>query len=166
MDVKSGLLGKIKTFRWLNEPANGDDSGTIILAFWPWYHVWYCCNCFTNLYRVQALSWGPNVASLDAANRGLGQHYQKIARPPHLLAPLHQFMQNTYAFVILYIIATTVVKFSFIFFVYRIFPLRKLRRFLLACHLFAGLLGLAALLVAIFQCVPVQDFWRTLGGRR
>ena len=54
---------------------------------------------------------------------------------------------------------------SRILFMHRIFPIVHFRRFLIGCHVFVALLGTSAILVAIFPCTPIRDFWDTIGGK-
>ena len=63
---------------------------------------------------IQVLAWGPNIANIDLTNRGLGKHnsLSPFQHPQDPYGPTRRFFQNTYAFIILYILAITVAKFS------------------------------------------------------
>ena len=52
-----------------------------------------------------------------------------------------------------------------ILFQYRIFPIVQFRRILIWCNYFVVCLTITCILVSIFQCIPIHDFWDTLAGK-
>ena len=58
------------------------------------------------------MSWGPNITLIESAKHGLGRHIASLAREQGFYTPLRRVLQNTYAFVILYICAIIITKFA------------------------------------------------------
>ncbi|KAF4120884.1 CFEM domain [Geosmithia morbida] len=69
-----------------------------------------------------------------------------------------------YVMAILYFLQTTLVKLSIISFYMRVFPARRTRRLLWGTFVFTSLWGLAFVLVALFQCWPIDAFWTRWEG--
>lgn len=65
-----------------------------------------------------------------------------------------------YIMEVLYIIGVSLVKLSLAFFYLSIFPGTKMRRLLWGTILFNILYGVVFVLIAIFQCTPVNHFWK------
>ncbi|KAI4175051.1 MAG: hypothetical protein LQ348_006252 [Seirophora lacunosa] len=106
------------------------------------------------------LSWGPNIINLLAVRRGFGKH---IAVLPLDLTT--EWFKYLYAFQFLYILCMSCVKYSIIYFMYRIFPIVQFHRLLKASLYFVIALTIASVFVTIFQCVPIRDVWDTWVGQ-
>ncbi|CAD6594490.1 MAG: hypothetical protein ASARMPRED_000389 [Alectoria sarmentosa] len=91
---------------------------------------------------------------------GFGRHLE-------VLGPegLFRWFKILYSFEFLYTLAMASVKYSIILFQYRIFPIVQFRRILLWCNHFVVCLTITCILVSIFQCIPIHDFWDTLAAK-
>lgn len=69
------------------------------------------------------------------------------------------FVRWFYVMEVLYFAQVTLLKFSLLFFYYRIFPGRPVRRVIWATVIFNGLFGFIFVTVAIFQCKPISYYW-------
>ena len=124
---------------------------------------------------------------MAAIRYGFGRHLEVLG-----LEGLFHWFKVLYSFEFLYTLAMLSVKFSMyaaltlphhhqiptcpsnnvsdpdrycsILFQYRIFPIVQFRRILLWLHHFVLCLTISCVLVSIFQCVPIHDFWDTLAG--
>ena len=105
------------------------------------------------------LSWGPNILILAGSQHEFGRHVYTLS-----ISDIERFFKDLYAFEIPYTFAMGTVKFSIILFQYRIFPIVQYRRILKGWFVFTACLTVSALLVCIFQCVPVSGFWTTFAG--
>lgn len=77
------------------------------------------------------------------------------------------FFKYLYAFQLLYCPAIMLVKFSIIATQYRMFRVIQYRRILMGCSVFVACLFVSQVLVVIFSCIPVSNYWETftLGAR-
>lgn len=107
-------------------------------------------------------SWGDNLTQLVGIRQGFGKH---IATLP--ISRWTVFFKYLYAFQILYVPAIILVKLSIIATQYRMFRVIQYRRILTACSVFVACLFISQLLVVIFSCIPVSNYWDTftLGPR-
>lgn len=125
--------------RWMSRAGFWWDDLIIVLA------------CF--------LCWGPSIVNLVSLHYGFGRHLEVLGE-----AALFHWFKILYSFEFLYTLAMASVKYSIILFQYRIFPVVQFRRILLWANHFVVCLTIVCVLVSVFQCVPVHDFWDTLAG--
>jgi hypothetical protein len=64
-----------------------------------------------------------------------------------------------YVIEIIYLFQVSALKLSLLYFYYRIFPGKPVRKVILATGVFNTLFGIAFVLAAIFQCQPISFFW-------
>ena len=90
---------------------------------------------------------------------GFGKHLNALPEDV-----IFRWFKMLWIFELTYFFALGFVKFSIILFQYRIFPIIHFRRVLIGCGVFVTCWLIACVLTSIFQCVPVEAFWHTLGG--
>ena len=105
-------------------------------------------------------AWGPNIVNLLFVHHGLGQHLAVQSTETIFVN-----FKLLYAFEFLYILAISTVKYAILLFEYRIFPILQFRNMVKAALAFTVALTTACILVSIFQCTPIHDFWDTLTSR-
>jgi hypothetical protein len=74
------------------------------------------------------------------------------------------FIHNFYAIEILYFAEVSTLKLSLLFFYLRIFPGTVIRRLLWATVIFDICFGLVFVLLATFQCKPINFYWNNWDG--
>ena len=90
-----------------------------------------------------------------------------IAKDIWTLSPeqITTFLRFFYLTEPLYFAQVTLLKTSILFFYKRIFPNRTIQRLLWGTIIFNAVFGLAFVLVAIFQCKPINYFWHQWDGQ-
>ena len=128
--------------RWISRAGFWWDDAVVILAM--------------------IFAWGPNIVNLVSVHHGLGKHVYSQPEPLEILLIQSKIL---YSFEFLYILAINTIKYSILLFLYRIFPIAQFRRILKFALAYVISFSTTCVLVTIFQCVPIHDFWDTLGGR-
>lgn len=75
-----------------------------------------------------------------------------------------QLLKSFYVQASLYFAELTLLKLSLIFFYIRVFPTKGAQRLLWGTVIFTCLWGIAFVIVAIFQCQPIDYFWSKWDG--
>jgi hypothetical protein len=90
---------------------------------------------------------------------GLGQDIWTLS-PDEITKMLRYF----YSMAILYFTQVALLKLTLVFFYIRVFPSAKVQRLLWGTIVFVCLWGLAFVIIAIFQCRPINYFWTKWDG--
>ncbi|KAF6814210.1 integral membrane protein [Colletotrichum plurivorum] len=85
---------------------------------------------------------------------GLGRHVSTLS-PAEIVNYMHTF----YISIVFYNIALLCIKLSFLFQYYRIMAVPRMRRLYAVAIVIVGAWSVSQLLIAAFQCLPVEGFW-------
>ncbi|KAF9875971.1 hypothetical protein CkaCkLH20_06417 [Colletotrichum karsti] len=97
---------------------------------------------------------GCGIAIASMTTHGLGRHISTLTP-----SDITEYMRIFYISIVFYNIALLFIKLSFLFQYYRIMAVPGMRRIYAVAIVIVGAWAVAQLLIATFQCQPVEGFW-------
>lgn len=121
--------------------------------------VWLGADDWFIVATIASGAPGTAITSLGTITNGLGRDVWTLT--PHQIT---SFVYWFYHMEYLYFLNLVLLKMSLLFFYLRIFPNKKVRLLLWATIGYNAIWGIGFILIAIFQCQPIDYYWTSWDG--